>query len=194
MAQEHLRSDALPDATVIRWESNTGPLIWKARALPIAPRPLPPTYLLIWRTNLRATTGYLTTSVICRFKHSSFQGDSGGPLVCQTYNGSSKQVGVISFIHGESPASYPVVLTEVSQYKNWINSYINWYSWQTPAWWAISSKVDQTFLISQVRGGSTRFHIFIPVLPHFSNATIRLQTQFIDTIRLNTAFREKISP
>ena len=39
VAQEHMRSDALPDTTVVRWESNTGPLIWKTHALPIAPRP-----------------------------------------------------------------------------------------------------------------------------------------------------------
>ena len=41
VAQEHLRLDALPDTTVIRRESNTGPLIWKTHALPIAPLPLP---------------------------------------------------------------------------------------------------------------------------------------------------------
>ena len=41
VAQEHLRSDALPDTNAVRRESNMGTLNWKAHALPIAPRPLP---------------------------------------------------------------------------------------------------------------------------------------------------------
>ena len=40
VAQEHSRPDALPDTTMIRKESNTGPLVWKTYALPIAPQPL----------------------------------------------------------------------------------------------------------------------------------------------------------
>ena len=39
--QEHSRSDALTDTIVIRQEWNTGPLVRKTHALPIAPRPLP---------------------------------------------------------------------------------------------------------------------------------------------------------
>ena len=35
VAQEHLRSDALPDTTMIRRESNTRPIVWKTHALPI---------------------------------------------------------------------------------------------------------------------------------------------------------------
>ena len=38
VAQEHLRSDNLPETTMIRRESNTGPLVWKTYALLIAPR------------------------------------------------------------------------------------------------------------------------------------------------------------
>lgn len=74
----------------------------------------------IWHVNMekRVCAGGSSTMSACH-------GDSGGPLVCQTYNGTSKQIGVISFIHGDSPASYPVVLTEVSAYSQWINNYIN---------------------------------------------------------------------
>ena len=39
VAQEHLRLDALPDTTVIRRESNMGPIVWKTHTLAIAPRP-----------------------------------------------------------------------------------------------------------------------------------------------------------
>ena len=41
VALKHLRSDALPDTTMIWWESNLSSLVWKTHALPIAPRPLP---------------------------------------------------------------------------------------------------------------------------------------------------------
>ena len=34
VAQEHSRSDALPDTTTIRRESNTRPVVWKNHALP----------------------------------------------------------------------------------------------------------------------------------------------------------------
>ena len=43
VAQEHLRSDALPDTTVFLQELNTGPIVRRSHALPIAPRPLPHT-------------------------------------------------------------------------------------------------------------------------------------------------------
>ena len=35
VVQEHLRSDALPDTTVIRRESNTGPLVWETLPYPL---------------------------------------------------------------------------------------------------------------------------------------------------------------
>ena len=41
VAQEHLRSEALPDTTAVCRESSTKPLVWKTHALPIAPRALP---------------------------------------------------------------------------------------------------------------------------------------------------------
>lgn len=47
-----LRSDAIPDTSLISWTSNTGPLDRKTHALPIASRTLP--YWITYRNNFRS--------------------------------------------------------------------------------------------------------------------------------------------
>ncbi|XP_067237779.1 trypsin-like isoform X1 [Chanodichthys erythropterus] len=76
-----------------------------------------------------AYRGGITSNMICagllnQGGKDSCQGDSGGPMVFK--NGSLwTQSGIVSFGQGCAEPSFPGVYTRVSQYQDWINSYMS---------------------------------------------------------------------
>ena len=68
VAQEHLRSDAPPDTTVVRRESNMGPLVGQTHALPFAPRPPPNcmSNVYIWRLLFIIFYRFVNYAVACQ--------------------------------------------------------------------------------------------------------------------------------
>ncbi|XP_011869212.1 PREDICTED: testisin-like [Vollenhovia emeryi] len=52
------------------------------------------------------------------------QGDSGGPLIVVDENGIDRQVGIVSYGNARCPSDVPGVFTRISEYKNWIDHWI----------------------------------------------------------------------
>lgn len=69
---------------------------------------------------------YDSSSMLCAGTEGidSCQGDSGGPLVINN-NGTWQQIGIVSWGAGCASAAYPGVNTRVSEFEDWIASYIS---------------------------------------------------------------------
>ncbi|XP_012626511.1 serine protease 44-like isoform X2 [Microcebus murinus] len=78
----------------------------------------------IFREKLRVPGEPIREGMVCGYNDKgkdSCQGDSGGPLVCEL-NNAWIQVGIVSWGLGCGKQGFPGVYTEVSVYRDWINS------------------------------------------------------------------------
>ena len=69
-----------------------------------------------------------------------FQGDSGGPLMVKGNDDRYVLVGIVSWGHHCGGKKYPAFYTRVSEFRDWIDSYINEDSFQNESFIMNSSE------------------------------------------------------